>query len=239
MLQRTRASRGICLVVLFLFIAVACAQQPNAVNATLPAGNATTLVGKNNNTNNAGTVFGVDVVDNSETLPASYSAHGSSGMDNMFSIMCALLSGTLFHFVFQEVNVPYSVILLGIGIAAGLIATEWEVMASFAELGDIEPHFLLYAFLPLLIFESAFTLNFHIIRKEVGVGCLRVLSSRCNVCSTFHLSFRQIPDYNDNDAPLHNVPLFCCVSALRISHPFALTQLHVFDRVFCCSRYPA
>jgi len=86
------------------------------------------------------------------------------GIIVLLFVIGALFLGTLVKSFFQGSKLPYTVILLllGIGIAffekysflqEGLLSHMIRVVS------DIDPHLILYLFLPILIFESAYSME--------------------------------------------------------------------------------
>ncbi len=79
----------------------------------------------------------------------------------------ALLLGALVKSFFQNSKLPYTVLLLLIGI--GIASFErggWNGSSVFSEMihmaGNIDPHLILFLFLPILIFESAYSMEPHL-----------------------------------------------------------------------------
>lgn len=85
---------------------------------------------------------------------------------------CILLGNITRHINVEfHIPLPYTVILLLIGVALGI--SEYYNMEQLRVLGDaifeiktMDPHLLLGVFIPPLIFESAFGTDFHVIRRE-------------------------------------------------------------------------
>jgi len=89
------------------------------------------------------------------------------GVIVLFFVIGSLLLGALVKSFFQNSKLPYTVILLllGIGIAffekyswleEGVLSHMIRVVA------DIDPHLILFLFLPILIFESAYSMEPHL-----------------------------------------------------------------------------
>lgn len=91
-----------------------------------------------------------------------------SGIAILLFVVCALLLGTLLKAVLRDSRLPYTVVLLLVGIAAGginelgILGADTVVSDIFAQVGHIDPHLILYLFLPTLIFESAYTMEPHL-----------------------------------------------------------------------------
>ena len=64
---------------------------------------------------------------------------------------------------------PYTVALLAIGLLIGIIFKYYgDDLMGYAGLIHIDPHLLMYTFLPVLLFESSFLLDIHAIKKSIG-----------------------------------------------------------------------
>lgn len=73
----------------------------------------------------------------------------------------------------KSVTVPYTVLLLLVGIVWGLMRSSLSDFGESVEvISKIQPDLLLEIFLPALIFESTFSTNFHIIWREFGQALL-------------------------------------------------------------------
>jgi len=91
-----------------------------------------------------------------------------SGIPILLFVICALLLGALLKTILRNSRLPYTVVLLLVGIAAGGI-NELEIFGAdspvsdiFTQVGHIDPHLILFLFLPTLIFESAYTMEPHL-----------------------------------------------------------------------------
>lgn len=89
-------------------------------------------------------------------------------------LILSLLVGALVRHALKGLPVPYTVVLLIIGLLVGLVQrtglfTESTPMLTqtLALVTDITPQVILYLFLPTLIFESAFSLEVHLFRRMV------------------------------------------------------------------------
>ncbi|BDY05006.1 cation:proton antiporter [Ferrimonas sp. YFM] len=87
-------------------------------------------------------------------------------------LILSLLVGALVRHGLKGLPVPYTVVLLIIGLLlgmvqrAGLITDSAPMLTqSLALVSDITPEVILYLFLPTLIFESAFSLEVHLFRR--------------------------------------------------------------------------
>ncbi len=93
-------------------------------------------------------------------------------MEPLLFIVIALVLGTLTRHFLKRMPIPYTVLLVVVGVLLG-IATRFdffaksmeEVMRSIAWAGAINPHVVLFVFLPTLIFEAAFGMDWHTFRK--------------------------------------------------------------------------
>ena len=95
-------------------------------------------------------------------------------------ILCFTLAvGAAMRMVAGRAHVPYSITMLLVGLAVGLIlqqlpggADPTGVLAVVSEGGGISPDLIVFIFLPLLIFESAFSLEVHAFRQNLGAVLL-------------------------------------------------------------------
>ena len=120
--------------------------------------------------------------------------HGNPGAPLAFLIL-ALFLGILARTLLPK-RVPYTVWLLGFGMLVGVWfdyddekTSTLSVMERSVRSWDlIDPHLMLYGFLPVLIFESAFNTDFHTLLNELsqilvlavpGVLCGTALTAGC------------------------------------------------------------
>ncbi|XP_060556352.1 sodium/hydrogen exchanger 10-like isoform X2 [Ruditapes philippinarum] len=74
---------------------------------------------------------------------------------------CAV--GALTRRVIQGLNLrlPYTVVLLVLGVLFGLLSSRYPSVHVYARVVETDPHLILSIFLPVLIFESAFAMEVH------------------------------------------------------------------------------
>jgi NhaP-type Na+/H+ or K+/H+ antiporter len=124
--------------------------------------------------------------DSSGAHNESHDEHGDShsgDMSPLFFIILALFIGTATHHLLKKSPLPYTVTLLIIGMIIGIIdrigwLQIWNIGSfsldvgffskSIEWAGNIDPHIILYVFLPTLLFEAAFALDVHTFKKSVG-----------------------------------------------------------------------
>ncbi|CAH8252330.1 unnamed protein product [Arabidopsis lyrata] len=102
---------------------------------------------------------------------SSYSAENdSSPVDAVIFAGTSLVLGTACRHLFNGTRVPYTVVLLVIGIVLGSL--EYGTNHNLGKLGhgiriwnDINPDLLLAVFLPALLFESSFSMDVHQIKR--------------------------------------------------------------------------
>lgn len=93
-------------------------------------------------------------------------------MAPLLFIIIALIIGALTYHLLKKTPIPYTVLLLVIGLFLGAI-TRLDFMPFSLEAihhaikwaGDIDPHLVLFVFLPTLVFEAAFGMDWHTFRK--------------------------------------------------------------------------
>lgn len=105
---------------------------------------------------------------------SSGGGHGG-GMEPLFFVVVALVIGAGTRYFFQKSFLPYTVLLLIFGLGLGFLARIGIFSNSFATLdialkwaGEIDPHLILFVFLPTLIFEAAFAMDVHTFKKTAG-----------------------------------------------------------------------
>ena len=70
----------------------------------------------------------------------------------------------------KRTPIPYTVLLMVVGLIIGALS-EIKVMSflqDYTKLASIDPHLMLFIFLPTLLFESAFVMDVHTFRKTIG-----------------------------------------------------------------------
>ncbi|KAG7597045.1 Cation/H+ exchanger [Arabidopsis suecica] len=105
---------------------------------------------------------------------SSYSPENdSSPVDAVIFAGTSLVLGTACRHLFNGTRVPYTVVLLVIGIVLGSL--EYGTNHNLGKLGhgiriwnDINPDLLLAVFLPALLFESSFSMDVHQIKRCIG-----------------------------------------------------------------------
>jgi NhaP-type Na+/H+ or K+/H+ antiporter/CRP-like cAMP-binding protein len=120
-----------------------------------------------------------DQADTHDEVHAEESAH-KGNMNPLFFIIIALIIGAATRHFLKKSPLPFTVSLLIIGLILGVLSRlgyfgEWHIIglnldASFISdavswAGQIDPHLILYIFLPTLIFEAAFAMDVHTFKK--------------------------------------------------------------------------
>ncbi len=98
------------------------------------------------------------------------SDHGG-GMEPLLFVIVALIIGAATRHFLRNIPLPFTVMLLLIGIILG-IGTRVDYFEGFDSInkaiswaGNIDPHLILFVFLPTLIFEAAFAMDVHTFKK--------------------------------------------------------------------------
>ncbi|XP_064602724.1 LOW QUALITY PROTEIN: sperm-specific sodium:proton exchanger-like [Liolophura sinensis] len=92
-------------------------------------------------------------------------AHNLS-VATVFFIFCSCGIGAFLLQLGKRIHLPYTVLLLVIGIVFGFISKLSEALHQYAVISEVDPHLLLHIFLPILIFESAFVMEAHTFIKS-------------------------------------------------------------------------
>src|SRR6056297_872945 len=97
----------------------------------------------------------------------------SSDMSPLFFVIVALIIGAATRHFLRRSPIPYTVTLLIFGLLIGM-AVRMDFFEGWGDTfatavrwaGHIDPHLILYVFLPTLIFEAAFAMDVHTFRKS-------------------------------------------------------------------------
>ena len=116
--------------------------------------------------------------------------HSSTGILILIFISAALLVGSLTRQLLKKTTFPYTVALLFIGLLMGFWGkflaksnSDHLLVQVNHMIGEIDPKLVLFIFLPILIFESAFSLDVHLFRRlftqisVLAVPCLIVATA--------------------------------------------------------------
>ena len=110
--------------------------------------------------------------ENQHDAENSHSNEHEGGLEPLLFVIVALIIGAATRHFFRKIPLPFTVLLLLFGIGLGLLNRfnlfeGWG--GAFGEsltwAGNINPHAILFIFLPILIFEAAFGMDFHTFKK--------------------------------------------------------------------------
>ncbi|WP_136809307.1 cation:proton antiporter [Desulfosediminicola flagellatus] len=90
----------------------------------------------------------------------------------LLAVVLALFFGAILRHILKKIAIPYTVSLLVIGLGLGLLKrggmfddTLYMLGESIELVAAIDPHLIMFLFLPTLIFESAFAMEGHLFRR--------------------------------------------------------------------------
>lgn len=89
-------------------------------------------------------------------------------------ISLSLLTGAGLRHLLKNTRLPYTVVLLCLGILTGvvfdmqLLERSEHVTETLHYISNLNPHLILFLFLPLLVFESAYSLEVHLFRRALS-----------------------------------------------------------------------
>ena len=89
-----------------------------------------------------------------------------------------LLAGAILKSILKRTGFPYTVGLFVFGLLIGLLNRFHyfdfmpRVENAVATVADTNPDFILYVFLPILIFDAAYEMNMHIFKKTLANSTL-------------------------------------------------------------------
>eukprot|EP00755_Sulcionema_specki_P019112 Sspe_Gene.68610::Locus_40452_Transcript_2_3_Confidence_0.333_Length_3791::g.68610::m.68610 len=103
------------------------------------------------------------------TITASEHEHGDTAPNNLLVLFGTFALGAFVRYWCLGTRVPFTVVMFIVGIAYGAMGkvgkgTNWD---TYMKLADMDPHLILYIFLPVLIFESAFAMEIPVFKKVV------------------------------------------------------------------------
>lgn len=86
-------------------------------------------------------------------------------LQQVLSILCILGVGAIFELVSKKIKMPLPILLVTFGIFTAFLASEFHVFEFLTSI-QLTPELVYYLFLPILIFESAFHLEFNNFKKN-------------------------------------------------------------------------
>ena len=96
-----------------------------------------------------------------------------SFMTQTLSILFLLFISSLAYIFSKKINFPYTVLLVLIGLL--LVPLSHVGMFSFIDDFQLTPDILFFVFLPVLLFESAYNINYrHIIQSWKTISSLAI-----------------------------------------------------------------
>ena len=97
----------------------------------------------------------------------SHFAH-EDGTEAVLFLFLAVMTGAMVRFLFKRLPIPYTVMLIICGLGVGFAAKAEPAINRYTSIAHMNPHLLLHVFLPILIFESAFSMNVHTFKKTLS-----------------------------------------------------------------------
>ena len=127
------------------------------------------------------------------------STEGESGTNLILFLLMAMLIGQLIKHFSNKAKVPWTPILTIFGIIIGLLSKylgSWGKGIDIAS--NISPHLFFMIFLPPLIFESSFSIDWHIIKNELWK--ILILAGPMLLAHSFVVAFlmRYVLQYDGN-----------------------------------------
>ena len=102
--------------------------------------------------------------------PGNHTDHldHQDGTEAVLFLFLAIMTGAMVRFLFKRLPIPYTVMLIICGLAVGFAAKAEPAIRRYTYIAHMNPHLLLHVFLPILIFESAFSMNVHTFKKTLS-----------------------------------------------------------------------
>ena len=91
--------------------------------------------------------------------------------DVLFFILISLFVGCLLRELNKKTKIPYSPAVLFVGLLLGLFAANSSeyfesISKSVLSISYMHPHLILFVFIPVLLFESAFNCDWYIFKRQ-------------------------------------------------------------------------
>ena len=103
----------------------------------------------------------------------------STGILLLLFVCLAFVTGALVRHLLKRTAIPYSVVLLLLGLLIGSMSRYFlsgnlghPIAMMMQMVVNIDPHLILYLFLPALVFESAFAMDTHLFKRMFTQICL-------------------------------------------------------------------
>ena len=80
-------------------------------------------------------------------------------------LFTAFAVGALMRQLFKNTPIPYTVSLMVVGLVFGALSANLPGIQVYTRVTRMDPHLILYIFMPTLIFESAFAMDVHTFKK--------------------------------------------------------------------------
>jgi NhaP-type Na+/H+ or K+/H+ antiporter len=111
---------------------------------------------------------------------AEAEGHHEPNVSPLLFVILALIIGALARHFLSKIGIPYTVILLVLGLLIGLVGRNEYLLTDLSQYGmnfevvdsainwaaHLDAHLILYVFLPILIFEAAFAMDVHTFKKS-------------------------------------------------------------------------
>lgn len=94
-------------------------------------------------------------------------------MTPILLVMAGILIGVLAKALCKFIKIPYTVLLFAIGIVFGLIYKTYgtdlwgDIDVGMDLIATMNPDFILYVFLPILVFDAAYEMDLHVFKKTL------------------------------------------------------------------------
>ncbi len=106
--------------------------------------------------------------------------HHGPNVSPLFFVIMALIIGAIARHFLSKIGLPYTVVLLLIGLGIGLVGRNEYLLTDLSQYhlnlevvdnainwaAHLDAHLILYVFLPILIFEAAFAMDVHTFKKS-------------------------------------------------------------------------
>lgn len=143
----------------------------------------------------------------------------------LFLFICMLI-GQLLRIVASRTGIPYTSLLTVVGCLMGFYYDKLGTIQAALKLwGNMPPHFLLFIFIPALIFESAFSTDWYIFKAQLST--VLMMAGPMLLISTFLSAYMMfyIYGYNSENAAFTMSAALLFGSIISATDPVAVVAL--------------
>ncbi|CAK77260.1 unnamed protein product (macronuclear) [Paramecium tetraurelia] len=142
----------------------------------------------------------------------------------VYFLTLGIVSGLILREINKKTKLPYSPMILSLGILLGLLQKSLGYVGESASiLSKMHPHLIVFVFVPVLLFESAFNCDWYTFKYQM-VNILLLAGPGCGWGAILlGAIFKLVLQYDDNDMTWYQA--FTLGSVLSATDPVAVVAL--------------